>query len=231
MTPCVPGRRSETVSSLFVFRRGDGGTKILRSGSFALSLPRMLHIHPPCHETIHAASAARGRKLDGRRARGHPPERGVAVLLQIGKHQRQRPPRHTAPHLGHRPARRRIAARNHGKLPERHLHPGGMGLTPPLRPLLRRTDGRRPVRQRLTRRDALRRRHGLHVRDHGQGALRHRQRPAHGREQQLPQRRAAHVDGHEPLRRHLPPGGAHRHRPHGRLAPLFRKGCSCTPPS
>ena len=43
-------------------------------------------------------------------------------------------------------------------------------------------------------------------------------------QQQQPRRRAAHLDRHEPLRRHLPRGGTDPHRAHGHFAALPRVG-------
>ena len=99
-----------------------------------------------------------------------------------------------------------------------------MGFETPFREILRRTVGRRPLRQRLSRRHAPRRRHGLHVRNHRQNPFRKRQLDARGGQQQQPRRRAAHLDRHEPLRRHLPRGGTDPHRAHGHFAALPRVG-------
>ena len=174
--------------------------------------------------------AADRRCDDSQRPRGLPDQRRVALLLQIGENLRQRPPRNPAPQLEHRSAGPGLLARNHGQLPERHVYPRRMGLETPFREILRRTVGRRPLRQRLSRRHAPRRRHGLHVRNHRQNPFRKRQLDARGGQQQQPQRRAAHLDRHEPLRRHLPRGGTDPHRAHGRFAALPRVGrCARTP--
>ena len=93
-----------------------------------------------------------------------------------------------------------------------------------LREVLRRAERRHALRQRQLRGRTPRRGGGLHLRNHRQTALRRQERAAGHREQQQPLGRAARLDRRQPLRRHLPRRRAHRHRPHGRLAPLLRFG-------
>ena len=177
-----------------------------------------------CHETLIDDAAARGRNGCCRGPRGLPARRRVAFLFQGGEYERQCPPCYAAPQLEHRSAAAGLVARNHGKLPQRHLHSRRLVFTPPLSEVLRRAVGRRPLRERPACRHAPRRCGGLHLRDYRLRAVRDGQCAAGGGEQQRAERRAAHLDGDEPLRRHLPRRRADRHGTYGRLAPLSRFG-------
>ena len=129
-------------------------------------------------------------------------QRRLAIFLQVGENLRQRPPRHPAPQLEHRPAGSGLLARNHGQLPERHVHSRRMGLEAPVREVLRQSVADLFV-------------NGNYVGTHRGGATAftfeitdkvgsNRQRHARGGQQQLPRRRASDLDRREPLRRHLP---------------------------
>ena len=148
----------------------------------------------------------------------------MAFLLQVGEQQRQRPTCYAAPHLGYRYGRHRIFPRNNGQLPERHVYPGRMGDQTVIREILRRAKRGRRLRQRLLCRRAQRRRYGFCARNHRQDTVRFRQCAAGRGQQQLLRRRASHLDGHEPLRGHLPRSRADPHGKDRRIAPLPRLG-------
>ena len=91
-----------------------------------------------------------------------------------------------------------------GQLHAPALHSCRLGVEAALPALRRRADRGRRLRQRLSCRRAPRRLHGLHVRNHRPREVRRREPPARGGQQHFPERRTAHLDRAERLRRHLP---------------------------